>query len=944
MNLTPLFFHWIALGTLSSLLLTACGGGSDSGNNNDNTADVQPTTFQVIKGVVSDPEIKNATVKLIKISDGSIIGKTSSANDGSFVFSNAPVGNLSGYRLVSFGGVDTGTGENLKGVELTSALSLYDEGQYSAIAITPVTSLVSTKSAAKIVGEQLGLSSADLGANPTSSVTLMKVSMKLMMLRKEGQNFADIAVGLNGKDGINANDLGASLSEVARSRLIRYFSLLDMANSQAALKSAYQEALVRRTVRLSLGEAIAGLETPAPNMINSNLHSLASHIKNHLPNGTDYLTSDDVVATISAGNGFLTAEDLNDPEFDVTRFSVKLVDTYAVFSNTLKIAMYAVDNPLTGNEQLVVHDATTGKQKVIKTDVILGNRAFVFDGHIDGNKTVYDSRKYGIFLDPSQSKEKRTGPDGRGGVFEYVFYFNNVFKRYDISNPSSETVIYSSDLFPKALKDQQINVLDGDYTLHNNISDADYSYVELKVFDKLPDPLKGEKSSAILHAPIIVRLSDSTMIQGHYVHTLKSPDNGKTSGVLSFFEAVHKKGSYPSGSTNRQRLQLCKPDLSRCSDITVAGGLGDGKFFYQAENDSYVYMAKDGTDVLYAYDKVNQRLSTVTGAKYPAKFNHKIHNISGATHGSGEALKSGFSNLSGQVATLSDGGDAYLKINYDGDATDAVGQYKFLGDIHVFKHTQIIKLTGTTAVKMFDNGDGIDHADQSDAEDVVGHANLVAILNDRLIVEIGNYEAGNGGSCSPDSFGYGCSSVYYGFLSSQSINKTELDTIFQPKALLRYFVSRRVAPYALGNKLYVSTYVDSSKPYVFDLTEYNIADLSISQSLQGRTYFTKTAQRSNGIYEGTVLSWNGATGILENLSTGQNMGLINGTGSAIPGDPAINSVSGLTSGAPVAGIGHLFALKADPGGHRFHLVAGQVNETKGLEFIDQVPFSSWIYE
>lgn len=931
-NSSPFFSRYISLCALSALLLSSCGG--DGGSSS--------ATTQSVSGIVTDPAIKNASVKLIKIDDGTVISQATSADNGSFTLTDAPAGELSGYKVVANGGTDTGTGEDLSGIELNLPLQIYAD-KYDEVVVTPITSLVGENSSADSIAEQLGVSTADISADPTSSVALLKASMKVMLLRKEGQSFDDIVAALNGKDGLSSSDFSSSLNEAATSRLTRYFDLLDNAADAGALKTAYQEAIIRRTVRLSLSEDLAALETPAPTTINNNLHTLATHLNGHLPTGTAYLTPNDVVATISAGNGFLTAEALNDPDFDASHFIVKLVDTDALFSDTLKISMYAVGNPLTGNEQLVVHDATTGKQRVIKTDVILGNRAFVFDGHTDGDKTVYDSRKYGIFLDPSQSKETRTGPDGRGGVFEYVFYFNNVFKRYDISNPSAETVIYDSGLFPQSLKDQQINVLGGDYTLHNNINDADNSYVELKVFDKLPDPLKGEKPSGILHAPIMVRLGDSKMVQGHYVHTLKAAD-GKTSGVLSFFEAVHKKSSYPSGDANRPRLQLCQADLSSCSDITAAGGLGDGKFFYQAENASYVYMAKNGTDTLYAYNKTDQGLSTVTGAKYPANFNHKIHNISGAAHGSGEALKSGFSNLSGQVATLADGADAFLKINYDGDATDPVGSYRFLGDIKVFKHTQILKLTGTTAVKMFDNGDGIDHADESDAEDVVGHANLVAVKNGKLIVEIGNYEAGNGGSCTPSDFGYGCSSVYYGYLNTDSTNKTELDTILHPKALLRYFVSRRVAPYALSDKLYVSTFVESTKPYVFDLTEYNIADLTVAQTQQGRTYFTKTAKRSNGIYEGNVLSWDGATGILKNLSTGQDMGLINGTGSVVPGDPAINSVSGLTAGAPVAGIGNLFALKADPGGHRFHLVAGQVDETNGLEFIDQVPFSSWIYE
>jgi len=709
-------------------------------------------------------------------------------------------------------------------------------------------------------------------------------------------------------------------------------------------------------VRVVLKDQMEAMTAPDNTTIDSNLNALGEHLLANMPNGHSQLSQDDVVATISSSGQLIAVDvpsdeddenpngNINNPAFDATRYTVKLVSLDASFSDTLKLAFYNVDNPLTGNDQLVVHDATTNTQKVVKTDIILGNKAFVFDGHTEGDKEVYDSRKYGILLDPSQSKETRTGPDGRGGTFEYVFYLDNAFKRYNIANPAEEALIYGSSMFPQSLSDQGMTAVAGDYTLFNNINDADNSYVELKVFESLPDTLKGELASSLLHAPIIVRLADSAMVQGHLISIVKGAD-GKTAGVLSFYEAVHKSGVYPEGDENRTRLQLCQPDLMVCNDVTAVGGLGDGKFFFQGENDTYVYMAKNGTDILYAYNKTDNSLSEVTGVSYPATFNHKIHTIASAAHGSGEALRSGFSNLSGSTKSLSDGENAYVRINYDGDAIDPVGSYRFLGDIHVYKHSQILKLTGTTGVKMFDNGDGIDHADDSDAENVVGHANLIAVANGRLYVEIGNYEAGNGGTCTPSSSGYGCSSVYYGYLNTGSMGTTELDTILKPKALLRYFVSRRISPYALGGKLYISTFVDSSQPYVFTLDEYDINNPSTPlNTITGRTYFIKSAQRDSGVFEGSVLSWDGSTGLLTNLSTGITMGTVNGAGSVIAGEPAINSVSGLTTGVPVAGIGNLFALKADPGGHRFYLIAGDVNTANGMEYVDQVPFSSWLYE
>lgn len=918
----------------ASVLLSACGGGGSSGSSS-----------QTVSGVVTDPAIQGARVSLLDTNGQKVGDSVVSGADGSFTLSGVPNGSLATYSLQAQGGVDTATGESLRNVALNLSLKHYAEGEYGSVVVSPLTTLLGSDGDQQALATELGIDAANVLANPADSTALMQASMKLMLMRQAGHSFTDINTMLSGQDGVNSADLDSMSDTAARERLANYFALLEGAADNPALAKAYQQALIQRTIQASMAEDIAKLETPDVGLIAGNIQSLADHLQSNAPASRGYLLADDVVSTISAGNGFLTAEELNTTEFDASRFAIKLVDLDASFADTLKLAFYSVDNPLTGNEQLVVHDASTGEQKVVKTDIILGNRAFVFSGQQEGDKTVFAGREYGIFLDPSQSKETRTAPDGRGGTFEYTFYTNNTFKRYEIANPANEAVIYDADMLPQALKDQQMKVLAGDYTLFNNIADAANSYVELKAFESLPDTLRGEQNSQLLHVPVVVRLRDAAMTQGHLIRILKD-DEGKSAAVLKFFEAVHKKGVYPTGDDNRMRLQRCSADLGSCTDVTAAGGLGDGKFFFQAENDTYVYMAKNGTDVLYAYHKADNTLSEVTGARYPASFNHKIHTLaSQAAHGSGEALLSGFSNLSGSQSTLSDGENAYVRINYDGDATDPVGKYTFLGNIHVYKHSQILKLTGTTAVKMFDNGDGVDHADDSDAENVVGHANLVAVSNGRLFIEIGNYEAGNGGTCEPSARGgYGCSSVYYGYLNTDSSERTELDAILHEKQLLRYFVSRRIAPYAVGDKLYISLYQDSTQPYVFNLYEYDLSspDTPLSTTA-GRTYFTKTAQRDNGIYEGSVLSWDGATGVLSNLSTNTQLGVIN-NGSVIPGSPAINSVSGQTSGVPVAGIGNLFALKGDPGGHRFYLVAGDVNAENGMEYVDQVPFSSWLYE
>ncbi len=939
---------WKPVLLIATVMTAACGGGG--GGDGDGGNPVNPTT-QTLSGIVAYPAIHGARVSVHDANGDLVDVATTSDENGGFTLTGLPAGDLADYQVTASGGIDTGTGENLSGIDLVLPVGMFATDTYDQLIISPLTTLVaaamkagaSRDDAMADIAAELGLSAEDLALNPANSVAVMHNAMKVLLLRADGQAFGDIVAGLAGNDGIGENDLVAITDTAQRSRLIRHFALIDGAADVASATAAYQEALIRRTVRASLANDLAALETPDEAVINTNLHNLAVHLLANLPQGHSYLTADDVVATISS-SGTLTAENLNAPAFDPSRFEVKIVDTEATFGNSLQLAFYAVENPLTGNQQLVVYDAANGTRTVVKTDIILGNRAFVFDGHTENGLEIYDSREYGILLDPNMAKETRTAPDGEGGKFEYVHYLDSALKHYDINTPANETLIFGSSAFPQALIDQGAAVLGGGYTLFNNISDAENSYVELKAFERLPDALLGESESTLLHGPVLVRMGDSAVTQGHMVGLIKGAD-GSTVGVLKFFEAIHKRDFYPEDATLRTRLQWCQPDLSRCDDITEAGGMGDGKFYLLGKNDNYLYLAKNGSRTLYAFDKNNRALQEVTGVAYPAVFDHKIHSDRSAAHGSGIALRSAFTNLAGAASTLSDGANAYVRINYDGDATDPVGQYRFFGDIHVYKHSQILKFTGTTGVKMFDNGDGIDHADESDAENVVGHVNLVAVANGRLFVEVGNYEAGNGGSCIPDDFGYYCSSVYYGYLNTGSTDRTELDVIMHPKHNLRYFVSRRIAPYALANRLYISTYVDNTKPYVFTLSEYDINNPGEPISVTtGRTYFTKTGQRANGIYEGTVLSWDEATGNLTNLSTGELMGAVQYGNSVIPGSPAINSVSGLTNGVPVAGIGNLFALKADPGGHRFYLVAGDVNETNGLEYVDQVPFSGWLYE
>lgn len=674
----------------------------------------------------------------------------------------------------------------------------------------------------------------------------------------------------------------------------------------------------------------------------------ASPINGEQPDSSAVNIADDLSFTLSdllVGNQTFRADItfVEDSGTEFTATGISQVNTQAVFSDSLNIAYYDLANPETGNDQLVVYDAVNNQHTVVKTDVILGRNNFVFGGIKAGDKTVYQSRKYGIFLDPAKENEPRTAPDGRGGEFEYNFYFDNAFMRYDVANPSAEAIIFDASMLSKALKDQGLKVMEGEYQLFNIITDPNNSYVEIKSFERLPDVLRGESASALLHAPILIRLSDSKHTNAHYVASL-TDTQGKVTQVLSFYDAVHKKGAYPKGDENRQRLQLCLPDLSGCQDIGAVGSDADGRFFYQTETESFIYLAKDGTNHFYALNKVDHTLAIVNGAEYPAIFNHKKHVVaSDLGHGGEVETLSNFSSLSGMNNSVSEGNTAFLAINYDLDTLDPVGSYQFLGDIFLYKHAQIIKFNGLTGIKMFDNGDGVDHGDESDNEKTIGHINLIAVANNRLLLEIGNYEGESAkGSCQPDEKGYYCSSLQYGHLNTDSSNVQNLDGILYTMPNLKFFTARRIAPFAVNDSLYISLLAlegGKGASHQYTLHTHLLSDLSAAAELTGRTYVTRSAKRSTGVNEGEVLAWDGTSNILSNLTRGIPLGNINDSTAN-----AITSTFGRTTGIPLAGIGNLFALRADPGGHQWYLIAGEVDKENGLETVDHVPFSSWLYQ
>ncbi len=927
-----------------SLTLSGCG------SSDDKTVETVTPVTQSISGVVSDPAITAANV-VVYDAQGSKTEFTATTDDaGKFTISGLPEGDLANYRLVTTGGFDHSTGQDFTNIELSTPLDVFTEK--SALVVSPLTSLIDAQiTSGTGAGEVLVLLKSmlvdgDLLADPSSDVDLQSLSMKISILLDNGFTVADILTALDNEAGISETDLDAlfaSEKPETKTRLLKSFAQLTQSVDQAEQIKAYQRMTIDDVLFDATGIQLSGDEELADNVM-TNLDLLSQHFFTLAQAKADkYITTEEVIASLAQSGGVSIAM-LEDTEFTTDNFKlVKIADSDASFSDSLKLAFYTLTNPVTGNDQLVVHDTETNEQQVIKTDIILGDRAFIFNGEKEGEKTVFKSHEYGLFLDPSQDHETRTAANGYGGQFEYTFYFNNVFKAYDVSKPTDERVIFSADNFSEQLKSQGMNVVDSTYRVVDNLLDVENSYVELAAYEKLADALRNELPSDIEHAPLAVRLSDGAFTLGHITALLKN-DEGKTSNVLVSYEAVHKSGSYPSTDAERKHLQLCSTDLTTCDDVTESGSMGDGSFYFSSESDSYIYLNKQGSNEYFAYNKTELSLHIVTGVNFPALFDSKHHLIGAGGHG-GSGVLNNFSSLPSVTGNLREGENAYLAVNYDLDTENEVGSYKYLGEIFTFKNAQVVKFNGTTGVKMFDTGDGIDLGNDSDAKKANGHINLVAALNGKLFVEIGNYDGVSaGGECEPDSSGYYCSSVAYGYLNQASVNKTTLDGEIARKDGLRYMIARRLPPYAINGDLYINVLHEEGGHGVghqYTLYRYDADSVQLISQVQGRSYFTLSAKYDDGRMEGQVISWDAVTNKLVNVTTGKI--IVADLASTIEGDTAINSVFAQSNGLPLAGLGSIFALRADPGDHQWYLQAGTLEGEGSIDTIDKISGSTWLY-
>ncbi len=657
------------------------------------------------------------------------------------------------------------------------------------------------------------------------------------------------------------------------------------------------------------------------------------------------LDQDDILSTFGSG---VREEDLNATS-GINCESVTIRKVGGTFTSSENILYYSINNPITNNEQLLAYDYDNGKAHVVNTNVILKKKVFIYDGVKEGDQAKYNAKKYGLYLDPEVGRTTKTGiktEDGQDIPYAYNLYTDSALLKFDAKNPTSIESIFTSSQIPTTLKNAGVSKLGGDYTVLENIVDVDNSYITLTAFDALADEIAGENEEDKKQVKMTVRLGDSAVVAGDPIVIEKGSDL-KTTAVLVSASAPYT----PKNSDGVYALM--KYDKALSSGTKIA----DGRYYFATQSDDYIYLHKVGSNKLFAYQKGTSTLTEVTGITLAGVYDHDIHSL-GSRHGSSSDLIDGGTTVSGRNPHLSDGTNGYLSFHYD--LQENVGSAFIFGPFGAYKSAQVFKLTAESGIKIFDNGDGADDSlNPANTEPINGHVNLIAVSGDKLYTETGWYD-GNatlGGECTAgyprpmSANGKACVKVKYGYLDT-SVTNTVADTTMlnyddnnntldtdMLVTNLPYFVSRRVAPLASGDKLYISLFAGGSKAAGYKYKQY-IFDLGESTSTtvkDGRTYFAKTAYGLDGVYDGKVMAWDANT---QTIKTDD--GTLLADTSLINGKPG-QSISATTDGVPLSGIGTIGMLRNNVGNHAFELFAiDTVNG--GIKAVDFAPFGGWIYE
>ncbi|MFW1815861.1 hypothetical protein ACG9X6_14545 [Acinetobacter guillouiae] len=293
------------------------------------------------------------------------------------------------------------------------------------------------------------------------------------------------------------------------------------------------------------------------------------------------------------------------------------------------------------------------------------------------------------------------------------------------------------------------------------------------------------------------------------------------------------------------------------------------------------------------------------------------------------------------VDNLAEGNTGYLLINYNLDTQNAVFTHQVFREAYVYKNAEILKLTGTSASKIYDNGTGTDLANNSGNVALSYNLNLTAVKNGYLFVEAAKP--------SKDKMNL---NYQQGWLNTATTTtKTALDNAVIDQDI-PYFTSMRVPAVAVGDYVYVN----ETNPTATETRVYNVYKLPLNAPTAsktsvtptfGRMYFERTAFRANGVYEGNVLLWNkranqatdtaDTVGSIVNATTGKLMGNIKDL------EGGITNVTADASGNnTLAGIGGLFGLHMT-GSHAGVpiLTSGFSEKEKSLKKVNHIN-GSWI--
>lgn len=173
---------------VSALAVAACGG-SSSGGSGSNT---EVEGAAVVSGIVTDPPIEGAAVRLVDAQGDALTRITVSDRAGRFSFELPGTSDLTGARVVVVGGKDVKTGQDFRGLTLTAEIA---EGVETFV--TPLTTLASAYrregGAAADLAVLLGLSESDLMADPANSAVAQRASLLIteLMVALKGVDQAD---------------------------------------------------------------------------------------------------------------------------------------------------------------------------------------------------------------------------------------------------------------------------------------------------------------------------------------------------------------------------------------------------------------------------------------------------------------------------------------------------------------------------------------------------------------------------------------------------------------------------------------------------------------------------------------------------------------------------------------------------------------------------------